>query len=74
MVSAYQLSAHRPIFSHISVSMGCIVADIANGELHMNIFNLLSFVRHFPSSLLCYENVQGKIALSGSIEVTELGL
>ena len=69
MVSAYQLSLHRPIFSHISI--GCIVADIANGEFRMRIFDLLSCVGDFPLSSLHYENVQDKIAHSGSFKVTE---
>ena len=57
MVSAYHLLVYRLISSHISI--GCIVADIANSEFHMhNIFDLLSCVGNFPSSLLQYEHVR----------------
>ena len=65
MVSAYHLSVYRLISSHISI--GCIVADIANSEFHMhNIFNLLSCVGNFPSSLLQYEHVRDNDLLSGN--------
>ena len=73
MVSAYGLSVISPVFSHIGI--GCIVADIANSEFYMlHIFNLLSCVSQFPLSSLQYENVQDKIAHSGSFKVIELGL
>ena len=61
---AYWYSVYWSIFSHIVI--GCTVGDIANSEFHMHILNLLSCIGKFPLNLLQYENVQGKIARSGS--------
>ena len=61
-----------PIFSHIGFC--CIVADIANSEFHMHMFNSLSCAGNFLLGLLQFENVPDNIAHSGSFKVTESGL
>ena len=77
MVSAYQLSVYRPIFSYFSIAVLLLIYTYVVCTLNFAYtYSIQCRVSHFPLSLHTYvlqcENVQGKIAHSGAFKVTEL--